>query len=147
MSNPYIKDITHAGELMLDVSGIADGFGRERGKLVVVGGPSATLINNDLTSPATGVYPSGLDLGAAFKNITMVVIESGTITTHVVVKLEGSLDGTNWYQVVAGVTGTGSTPATGTGTTVHAKYLRANITTQSVPTSGSVGLTVEVAAS
>ncbi len=147
MSNPFIKNITKAGALELDVSGVGDGFGKERAMAKVSGGVTVTLIANDTTSPGTGAYPSGVDLGMALKNFTVVVVESGTITTHAHVKLEGSLDGVNWYDVVSAVTGNGTTPATGTSTTLHAKYIRPNVTTQSVPTSGTVGLTLLVAAS
>ncbi len=147
MSNPFIKNITKAGALELDVSGVGDGFGKERAHAMVAGGITATLIANDTTSPGTGAYPSGVDLGVALKNFTVVVVESGSITTHVHVQIDGSLDGVNWYTLVSAVTGNGATPATGTSTTLHAKYIRPNITTQSVPASGTVGLTLLVAAS
>ena len=145
------KQLTKYGELLVDITGT--GTGGELGKTVVPGGQVFILLNavdtTVATGTGTGAVPSSVpgDLGLACKNFTMVVTESGSITTHGIVKLQGSLDGTNWYDLVANVTGNGSTPATGTSTTLHARYIRPNVTTAQVATSGTVTMTAAVAAS
>lgn len=143
------KQLTKYGELLVDVTGT--GSGGELGKVVVPSGRVLHLldaVDGTSATSATGAAPgTDGDLGGTFKNFTLVVSETGAFTTHGVVKLQGSLDGKVWYDVVANVTGNGTTAATGTSTTLHARWVRANITTLQVASSGSVTLTALVAAS
>lgn len=131
------------GQILVDVTPLQDGS--KRAAASVDGGQTFTLLNAAL-SPGTGtafpLQPAILALTA--KVFTMVLVEASPGAQHASVKLEGSLDGVNWYSLIATTLATGATAlAVSTGTAfVQALYVRANITI--APTAGTV-LTVQVA--
>jgi hypothetical protein len=112
----------------VDVSPGADGSKRAP---ATIDGGQTILMANALAPAGTGPTQMVADLTLSAKVFTMVLTENGAPTTHAVVKLEGSLDGNNWYQLIAGTTATGSTPvaATTAAAFLQAKYIRLNITT------------------
>jgi hypothetical protein len=116
------------GQQYVDVSVGMDGSKRAP---ATIDGGQVILMANALAPAGTGPTPVIADLTLSAKVFTMVITEAGAPTTHVVVKLEGSLDGTNWYQLIAAQTGIGATPvaATTAAAFLQAKYIRLNITT------------------
>jgi hypothetical protein len=133
-----------AGQVLIDLTDVAVGDGSRRGPASVDGGQNSTLVNA-VAAPATGAGSSTVfDCTLTCKVFTLVLFETGAPATHSAVKLEGSLDNINWYQLIAATTATGVTPiaATTGNAFLQARYVRANVTVQQ-----SAGtLTVQVAA-
>jgi hypothetical protein len=135
-----------AGQILLDLTDLSVGDGSRRGPASVDGGQNAALATAAVTS-GTGQLGSVFDCTLTCKVFTMVLVEAGAPTTHASVKLEGSLDNVNWYQLITTTVATGTTPvAATTGSAfLQARYVRANVT---IAQSGGASptLTVQVAA-
>lgn len=133
---------TSAGQVLVDITPTQDGT--RRAAASVDGGQVFPLVQA-VTSPSTGVVGMYGTLALTAKVFTMVLVEASPGATHASVKLEGSLDGINWYQLIATTVATGTTPVAASTSTafVQALYIRANVTI--APTAGTI-LTVLVAA-
>lgn len=94
-------------------------------------------------SIASGTSAAGagasVDLGVPRSNHSLAILGSAGITAGAV-KLEGSLDNKNWFQLVAPVTAVVSAVAAGSVADFPARYVRANIST--AITGGTVGVLV-----
>jgi hypothetical protein len=149
-NQPAQRFVDRAGQMLADFTLAVDGT--QRAALAVDGGIAAVLFPTQASPASTGPLQQSnggvvLDFGLTAKVFTMVLVEpTAPSTTHASVKLEGSLDGVNWYQLIAAVAATGTTPvATSTGQSfVQARYVRANVTVAA--SGGSPTLLVQVGA-
>lgn len=86
--------------------------------------PPPPNVNLSAVTSGTG---AAFDLGYLRNNLAIVAVATGTVTAGAV-QLQGSLDGTNWYNLGATVSPASNASASLL-TTGPAVYLRANIST------------------
>jgi hypothetical protein len=98
-------------------------------RLAVATGVGATQSLNAVTATGAG---TSVDLGVTICNPVMEVL-AASVTSGFTIRLEGSLEGTNWYPIAsATVAANGTTVVTAStavaGDIIPARFLRANVT-------------------
>lgn len=99
-------------------------------RMAVATGVAATLSLNAVTGTGAG---TSVDLGVCIANPVMEVL-AAAVTTGFTIHLEGSLEGTNWFQLgTATVSANGTTVVTSQNAVagdgpIPARFLRANVT-------------------
>ena len=87
-------------------------------------GPFTTLP----AGTSAGGAGTAIDLGFPMSNHLVAIVGSAGISAGAV-KLEGSLDDVNWFQLIAPVTATASSTVTGTIANTPCRYVRGNVST------------------